>query len=70
MKLYATLETSTGKKVSISDNDEIIATVYEKNLKCYQVIISWQNLGDLENTKMGAVVSSREWRNREEERRK
>lgn len=70
MKLYATLETSKGKKVSISDNEEIIATVYEKNLKCYQIIISWVNLGDLENPIMGAVVTSREWRNKEEERRK
>ena len=39
MKLYATLETSTGKVVSVSDNEEIIATVYDGNLKAYSVHI-------------------------------
>jgi hypothetical protein len=63
MKLYATLETSKGKKVAISDNQEISATVYDRNKKAYQVIISWENLGDLEKPTMGALVRVREWRN-------
>lgn len=65
MKLYATLETSRGKKVSISDNEEIIATVYDGNKKAYSVIIEWKNLGDIEKPIMGAIVSTREWRKKE-----
>ena len=48
MKLYSTLETSKGKTLSVSDNEQITATVYEKNLKAYSVIIEWCNVGDIE----------------------
>lgn len=70
MKLYATLETSKGKVVSISDNNEIIATVYDGNMKAYSVQISWCNMGDPEGSEdgvpyYGAIVTTREWRNRE-----
>lgn len=64
MKLYATLETSRGKQVSISDNEQIIATVYDGNMKAYSVIIEFANTGDIESPIMGAVVTTREWRNR------
>ena len=66
MKLYATLETSRGKTVSISDNESIIATVYDGNMKAYSVHIEWCNIGDLEAPTMGAIVTTREWRNREQ----
>ena len=49
MKLYATLETSTGKVVSVSDNTEIVATVYDGNMKAYSVIIEWTSIGDPEH---------------------
>lgn len=79
-KLFATLETSKGKVVSISDNEEIIATVYDGNLKAYSVIISFGDVGDIidndgndlpesEKTK-GAIVTTREWRNQPDDRRK
>ena len=61
MKLYATLETSRGKTVSISDNEQITATVYDGNMKAYSVIIDWCDVGD---GQMGAMVTTREWRNR------
>lgn len=74
-KLYATLETSKGKVVSISDNEQITATVYDGNMKAYSVIIEWCNVGDIMDNEgnelpesertMGAIVTSREWRNRE-----
>ena len=70
MKLYATLETSRGKVVSVSDNEQIIATVYDGNLKAYSVIIEWCNVGDIEKPTMGAIVTTREWRNQPDERRK
>ncbi len=63
-KLYATLETSRGKTVSISDNEQITATVYDGNMKAYSVIIEWCNIGDVEEPTMGAIVTTREWRNR------
>lgn len=80
MKLYATLETSRGKTVSVSDNEQITATVYDKNMKAYSVIIEWGDMGDIidnegnelpesEKTK-GAIVTTREWRNQPDERRK
>lgn len=65
MKLHATLETSKGKVVSVSDDNEIVATVYDKNMKAYSVIIEFCNIGDLEKPTMGAIVTTREWRNRE-----
>jgi len=65
MKLYATLETSRGKTVSVSDNEQITATVYDGNMKAYSVIIEWCNVGDIEEPIMGALVTVREWRNRE-----
>ena|SRR3990167_7033383 len=78
-KLYATLETSRGKTISVSDDNEIIATVYDKNLKAYSVIISWGDIGDIidndgnelpENEKTkGAIVTTREWRNQPDNRR-
>ena len=70
MKLYATLETSRGKVVSISDNSEIIATVYDGNLKAYSVHIEWCNVGDIEEPTMGAIITTREWRNQPDNRRK
>jgi len=66
MKLYATLETSRGKTVSISDNEQITATIYDGNMKAYSVIIEWCNVGDLEAPTMGAIVTTREWRNRKQ----
>jgi len=80
MKLYATLETSKGKVVSISDNEQITATVYDKNMKAFSVIIEWCDIGDLidddgnelpesQKTK-GAIVTTREWRNESVDRRK
>lgn len=66
MKLYATLETSKGKTVSVSDNEQIVATVYDGNMKAYSVIIEWCNIGDIEEPVLGAVVTTREWRNREQ----
>lgn len=62
-KLYATLENSKGKTVSISDNEQITATVYDGNLKAYSVTIEWCNVGDIEEPTMGAIVTTREWRN-------
>jgi len=70
MKLYATLETSRGKTVSVSDDNEIIANVYDRNLKAYSVIIEWCNIGDIEKPTMGAIVTVREWRNQEDDKRK
>ena len=75
-KLYATLETSKGKTVSISDNEEIIATVYDGNMKAYSVHITYGDIGDVidndgnelpesEKTR-GAIITTREWRNREQ----
>lgn len=94
-KLFATLETSTGKVVKVSDNEQIIATVYDGNLKAYSVIIEWCIVGDPEHYEadgslydtyeeaqatgkpvttipavMGAIVTSREWRNQPDDRRK
>ena len=76
-KLYATLETSKGKTVSISDNEEIVATVYDGNMKAYSVHIEWTNIGDPEGSEdeggvpcMGAIITTREWRNEPEDRRK
>lgn len=77
MKLYATLETSRGKVVSVSDNEQIIATVYDGNLKAYSVIIEFTNIGDPEGSEaeggtpyLGAIVTTREWRNQPDEKRK
>ena len=70
MKLYATLETSRGKTVSISDNEEITATVYDGNLKAYSVHIEFRNVGDIEEPTMGAIVTTKEWRNQPDDKRK
>lgn len=80
MKLYATLETSRGKTVSVSDNESITATVYDGNMKAYSVIIEFTDIGDIidndgnefpENQKTkGAIVTVREWRNQPDDRRK
>lgn len=51
MRLYATLETSRGKTVSVSDNEQIVATVYDGNMKAYSVIIEWAIVGDPEHGK-------------------
>lgn len=69
-KLYATLETSRGKAVSVSDNEEIVATLYDGNMKAYSVRIEWTNLGDIEEPTKGAIITTREWRNEPEERRR
>lgn len=69
-KLYATLENSNGKTVSISDNETITATLYDGNMKAYSVTIEWCNLGDIEEPTMGAIVTTREWRNQPDENRK
>jgi hypothetical protein len=61
MKLYATLETSRGKTVSVSDNETITATVYDGNMKAYSVTIDWCDVGDGQT---GAIITTREWRNR------
>lgn len=68
-KLYATLENSKGKTVSISDNEEIVATVYDGNLKAYSVIIEFCNIGDIEEPTMGAIITTREWRNQPKKNR-
>lgn len=68
-KLYATLENSKGKTVSISDNEEIVATVYDGNLKAYSVIIEFCNIGDIEEPTYGAIVTTREWRNQPKQNR-
>lgn len=74
MKLYATLETSRGKTVSVSDNEQITATVYDGNMKAYSITIEWCDIGDIidddgndlsESLKTkGAIITTREWRNR------
>lgn len=79
-KLYATLENSNGKIVSISDNETITATVYDGNKKAYSITIDWCDIGDIiddngdelpEHLKTkGALVTSREWRNQPDEKRK
>lgn len=75
-KLHATLENSKGKVVSLSDNEQIIATVYDGNMKAYSVIIEWCNMGDPEGSEAeggvpfwGAIVTTREWRNEPDDRR-
>lgn len=72
MKLFATLETSKGKVVSVSDNECIEATVYDGNLKAYSVVIEFTNIGDPEGSEAeggkpyyGAIVMTKEWRNQE-----
>jgi len=80
MKLHATLETSTGKTVSVSSNESITATVYDGNKKAYSVIIEWCDIGDIAleegdekhpdfHAEKGAIVTTREWRNQPDERR-
>ncbi len=62
MKLYATLETARGKVVSISDNQEIIATLYDGNLKAYTVTIEWREVGQYQGKPlMGASIKARDW---------
>ena len=74
-KLYAEIENSKGKVVSLSDNESLTATVYDGNMKAYSVTIEWTDVGDIalnegdENllgfhAAKGAIVSTREWRNR------
>ena len=80
MKVFATLETSRGKTVSVSDNSEIIATVYDGNMKAYSVHIEYCDIGDIMDNEgnelpeskktKGVLVTTREWRNEPEERRK
>jgi hypothetical protein len=75
-KLYATLENSKGKTVSISDNNEITATLYDGNMKAYSVHIEWTDIGDIidndgnelpESLKTkGAIITTRDYRNREQ----
>ena len=49
MKLHAILETSSGKRVMLSDNESIRATVYDGDLKAYSVTIEWCDIGDIEH---------------------
>lgn len=63
--------------MSVSDNEQIVATVYDGNLKAYSVIIELTNLGDPEGSEaeggtphFGAIVTTREWRNMPDDRRK
>lgn len=79
-KLYATLENSKGKTVSVSDNESITATLYDGNLKAYSIIIEWCDIGDIINNDgndlpesqktKGAIITSREWRNQPDNKRK
>ena len=79
-KLYATLENSKGKTVSISDNETITATVYDGNLKAYSLIIEFTDIGDIFDhdgndlpdhlRTRGAIVTMREWRNQPDQQRK
>lgn len=76
-RLFATLETSKGKTVSVGDNEQIVATVYDGNMKAYSVIIEWCNMGDPDGSESeggvphyGALITTREWRNEPDERRK
>lgn len=85
----------------MSDNEQIVATVYDGNMKAYSVIIEFTTVGDPEhgnclecgaqtestsecqecgNTNektievvpavMGAIITTREWRNETDDRRK
>jgi len=74
VKLYATLENSRGQIVKLTDNEEIVATVYEGNKKQYAVHIQWCNIGDIPleegdedlpefHAEKGSIVTVREWRN-------
>ena len=80
MKLHGTLETSGGKVVSVSDNEQITATLYDRNKKAYSVTIAWCDIGDVAlkegdeklpefHAEMGAIVTTREWRNEPDNRR-
>ena len=55
--------------VDVSDNEEIVATVYDGNMKTYSVIIEWCNIGNIEQPTMGAVVTTREWRTNDKAKR-
>jgi hypothetical protein len=78
-KLYATLENSKGKTVSISDNETITATVYDGNLKAYSVIIEFTDIGDIIDHNgetlpdhlrtRGAIITTREYRNQSDKNR-
>lgn len=72
MKLYATLENSKGKTVSLADNEVITATLYEGNKKQYSITIDWGDIGDIidnegndlpesEKTK-GSLITYRDYR--------
>jgi rubrerythrin len=62
-KLYATLENSKGKTVSISDNEQITATVYDGNMKAYSVVIEWAVIGDPEHWMCPECGHSETWDN-------
>lgn len=66
MKLYATLETSRGKTVSVSDNETITATVYDGNMKAYSVIIEWCNVGDSDIWECKDCKHEEQWTNYED----
>lgn len=79
-KLYATLEAGKGKTVSVSDNEKITATVYDGNLKAYEVTIEWTDIGDIIDNEgndlpetlktKGAIITVRDWRATDDDRRK
>lgn len=79
-RLYATIENSRGKIVSLSDNETLTATVYDGNKKAYSVTIDFGDIGDIVDNdgnelpdhlkSKGVMISCREWRNQPDERRK
>ena len=61
-KLHATLTKANGKTVKISDNTDIVANFYKGNKVLYSVRISYQNVGDLEEPIMDAIITSHDYR--------
>lgn len=65
-KLYAEIENSKGKKVSLSDNEQLTCTVYDGNMKAYSIIINWASLGDPDHWKCPECGYLQEWDNYED----
>lgn len=62
MKLYATLTKANGKSEKITDNKDIVANFYKGNKLLYMVRVSYCNVGDIEEPKMDAIITSRDYR--------
>jgi hypothetical protein len=62
-KLYATIENSKGKVVSLSDNESLTATVYDGNMKAYSVTIEWAISGDPDHWKCSECGHFEDWDN-------